>query len=412
MTQKKKLLIISTYKTPCGIAAFTETLETYLEDQYDVEIGVLDQFVLKSKVQRLEKAGDALIEQICAKARNADVVNLQWEPGLLGGTYKQILRRFEKILRSNKNMIVTVHTVLSEEKFSAIDFFKILRHSRFEAIRYISNNIRLYGNKTYEILKKNSDENPNFRLIVHTKREHRYFKEAIGIKNVYDAPLGYIRKNWRETLTAKAAELRQSWEQDYGTGKVFIGFFGFLTDYKGIGTTIKAMRFLPENYVLLIYGGVHPALMHAGEGVSPYVKQIMKLVYPDDATKGKKKSLDNKSLIDRVQFLGAPADYEFAAAIKGCDINVFPYVEIGQSASGPVSQTVELGKKTIVSNNKMFSQFDKYFPKRTYKVDVGNHIQLAQEIKRITDMEEPGQTGLPYDSERVAAFYSSIIEKN
>ena len=39
---------------------------------------------------------------------------------------------------------------------------------------------------------------------------------------------------------------------------VLIGVFGFLNEYKGIGTAIQALQHLPKNHHLLIFGGVHP----------------------------------------------------------------------------------------------------------------------------------------------------------
>lgn len=404
---RKKVLFISTYKTACGIGTFTETLETHLSEKYDVEIGVLDQYVLKGTDPRLEKAGDALIEEIISRAKTADIVNLQWEPGLLGGTKKQILRRFEKILQSAKNVVVTVHTVIPEEKLSILTLARMLKHRHFSsAVRYIAENVQGYGRKTYQLLEAASNQSENFQLIVHTPREVRFFKEAIGIKSVSAHPLSYIRKGWEDLLEKRAAEIKESFESEYGIDKKFIGFFGFLSDYKGVTTSIEAMRTLPDHYHLMLFGGVHPALIRDGEQVSPYVKQLMATVHPENTT-----SRQKKSLLQRVHFLGAPDDFDFAAAIKACDINVFPYVEIGQSASGPVSQSVELCKRTIVSSNKMFNQLEKYFPKRMVKVDVGNHLQLSQSILREIVKEEPKKDSLKYNNETLAAFYSDVFEK-
>ena len=39
---------------------------------------------------------------------------------------------------------------------------------------------------------------------------------------------------------------------------VLIGVFGFINEYKGIGTAIQALQHLPKNHHLLIFGGVHP----------------------------------------------------------------------------------------------------------------------------------------------------------
>ena len=403
---KKKVLFVSTYKTLCGIAAFTETLESHLQDRYDIDIGVLDQYILKSTNPKLITAGDKLIDDICSRAKDFDVVNLQWEPGLLGNTHRQILRRFRKLLRASPHMIVTVHTVVENPRFSTIQMIKAMRRGVTASIRFVNEMFIKYGQKTYLLLNE-ADRSDTFQVIVHTRRELRYFRQVIGLKNVYDHPLGLIRKTWGDGLKSRAQELRIKIENEFGSNKRFIGFFGFLSEYKGIITAIEALRFLPDDYVLLLFGGVHPSLHKDGQNVSPYLRKLLKIIHPSSDKAGKAK----RSLFDRVQFLGAPDDFDFAASIAVCDINVFPYLEVGQSASGPVSQSIELGKRTIVSNNNMFSELEGYFPKRTYKVDIGNHLHLAQVIKRAMADPEPEKGGLQFTTWTLADFYASVIEK-
>jgi glycosyltransferase involved in cell wall biosynthesis len=392
---KLRVQIVSTYKTACGIASFTDTIESHLRDRVNITIGRLDQYLLKSTEPALEAAGDELIAKIAAEGATADVVNLQWEPGLLGATPGQILRRFKTILKSNPNLVVTVHTVVPEPRFRPREFARKLLAARpREATRYAVHSLRSYGRETYKILG-NAERSRNLTLVVHTKREKRMFEMAMGHKKVFDHPLSYIRNGWWDSLDSEAAQIRDRLKEQYGPNKVFIGFFGFLTEYKGISTAIEAMRYLPENYVLLLYGGVHPAQIHQGESVSPYVRELM-----DKIDRSKRDRLSH-----RVRFLGSPDDFTFAASMKACDVNVFPYVEIGQSASGPVSQSIEMGKRTVVSNNKMFSELARYFPDRMAMSDVGNHIHLAQCIEDQMRREEPGTSGLNYNCSTLADFY-------
>jgi glycosyltransferase involved in cell wall biosynthesis len=402
---RKKLYIISTYNITCGIASFTDTLESYLRDKFDVEIGILDQYLLKSTNRNIAEFGDKLIDEICAKASMADVVNLQWEPGLLGANTAQILRRFKKIVSSNKKMIVTVHTVLPLRKGSVLlESLRLLRHRRLiDMVKNLRTRLFVdYERKTYKILKKASDNSENFNLCVHTPREVRFFRDVIKIKNVHAHPLSYIRKGWEEKLANRSQELRAQWEERFGYGKKFVGFFGFLSEYKGITIAIRSMRLLPDDYILLIFGGVHPGLLVEGQEISPYVQRLI-----DDINCTKNKQMD---LFNKVKFLGAPCDFDFAAAIMGCDVNVFPYLEIGQSASGPVSQSIDLLKRTIVSNNDTFKQLDNYFPDRTYKIDIGNYIQLAQMILLAMDDNEPTADGLKFSPKTLSVFYCDVIQ--
>lgn len=404
MHKKKRVMIISTYKISCGIAEYTETVESLLRDHYEIEIGVLDQFLLKSTEPHLEKAGDQLIDAITEQARSVDVVNLQWEYGQLGESRRQILRRFKKILDASPSLVVTVHTVpvvpaIPPTTTLIINCLRILRrHGIFPVVQYIAGMLRHPSRELYRLLTI-AARRQRLHLIVHTKRERRIFSEAIGIGNVHDHPLSIVRRGWEENLEAAAKRIRSELVTLYGE-RTFIGSFGFFSDYKGTLTAIEALRSLPDDYMLLLYGSVHPVSIRHGEVVSPYVEKLLNAI----------NTSKTPSLVNRVQFLGAPDAFEFAAAMKACDINVFPYVEVGQSASGVASLSVELGKRTVISNNLMFAELERYFPNRTEKTDVGNHIQLAQAIVRAMDGPEPGMDGLTYNNITMTALYAQVFE--
>src|SRR3712207_359037 len=113
------------------------------------------------------------------------------------------------------------------------------------------------------------------------------------------------------------------------------------------------------------------------------------------------------TLLDKVAFLGSPDDYEFALAMNAVDICVFPYLEVGQSGSGPVSIAVELGKPTIVSRTKAFLEFARYYPKNFEMIDIGNHVQLAQSIVRLSRPSDGAP--IAYDRNTLSAYYGALI---
>jgi hypothetical protein len=45
---------------------------------------------------------------------------------------------------------------------------------------------------------------------------------------------------------------------------------------------------------------------------------------------------------------------EFLRGMAICDAVVFPYLEVGQSSSGPISQALELGCRVIASRTHTF----------------------------------------------------------
>jgi len=86
-----------------------------------------------------------------------------------------------------------------------------------------------------------------------------------------------------------------------------------------------------------------------------------------------------KNIGARVHFLGAQTDEGFARAMAVCDHVVLPYLEVGQSASGPMTISVEMGCRVIAARNHAFLQFARYYPAIEF-FDIGNHLELAERI--------------------------------
>ena len=78
--------------------------------------------------------------------------------------------------------------------------------------------------------------------------------------------------------------------------------------------------------------------------------------------------------------MGAPEDADFLSGMAICDTIVFPYLEVGQSASGPISLALELGRRIIASRNHTFLEFAAYHPDTIEFFDIGNHLELASRI--------------------------------
>ena len=429
-TGRPRLLLISTWQIPCGIAHTAETVHTRLRDDFDIEVFALDQYIFrgdgKAQHAAAEKAMDALCERIAA----ADVVNLQWEPGLLAPNTADSLRRFRRIVGTARNMVITVHTVLPVDKWSPRETLGILRrHGPFAAIRHARQVSQSNGRRYYEALRAAQDVG-NLTLVVHTKREVRFFRDVAGIRDVRDHPLSHIPVDWWETLEADRAERRQALEAQFGQDRVFCGFFGFLSPYKGIETAIEAIKRLPLNHVLLIYGQVHPSNVRKGHGADAYLQSILKAVDESNKLSGLKAVLEDAPLdalpadvkenlgnlvltelnqSTRIRFMGSPDSYDFAVNMAACDVCVFPYLEVGQSASGPAAIAVEMGKPVLASTSKTFVEMNKYFPDRMRFFDIGNFIQLAQFIETGAPWSDLDRQELRYDGASLGAFYRKAL---
>jgi len=78
--------------------------------------------------------------------------------------------------------------------------------------------------------------------------------------------------------------------------------------------------------------------------------------------------------------MGALGDAAFLTGMALCDAVVLPYLEVGQSSSGPISQALELGCRIIASRTHTFLEFAEYHKDAIEFFDIGNHLELAERI--------------------------------
>jgi hypothetical protein len=72
---------------------------------------------------------------------------------------------------------------------------------------------------------------------------------------------------------------------------------------------------------------------------------------------------------------------------------VFPYLEVGQSSSGPISQALELGCRIIASRTHTFLEFAEYHKDAVEFFDIGNHLELAERLSARPQFS--ARSGLP-----------------
>jgi glycosyltransferase involved in cell wall biosynthesis len=132
---------------------------------------------------------------------------------------------------------------------------------------------------------------------------------------------------------------------------MLIGVFGFLNEYKGIGTAIQALQYLPPNHHLLIFGGIHPQEIVPRQPRHPYISSLFDGAYMDTtlyeqlngsraqgapplviaADKGLRELLGThpRDLSARIHFMGALGEADFLSGMTICEAVVFPYLEVG-----------------------------------------------------------------------------------
>jgi hypothetical protein len=128
--RKRRLAIVSTYDELCGIAAFTRSLVRIFEDDFDLEVFDLDQFLLCQTDRRSRRRADGYFRAICARLAEFDIVNLQLEFGILGGTRRDSLRRLRWLCEAAPQFTVTFHTVPRRQPIDWEDVFGRLSRLR------------------------------------------------------------------------------------------------------------------------------------------------------------------------------------------------------------------------------------------------------------------------------------------
>jgi glycosyltransferase involved in cell wall biosynthesis len=410
---RKRLALISTGDDLCGIAAYTRSLEKQLSSVFEVTVFNLDQYLLRSTHGRVRKFADRHIQDTCREIRDYDSVNLQLEHGTLGRSCQDIHRRVSWILRAAPRLSVTFHTVFQCEAFNYREYLREIFRCNFAkaiAMRAQYTREHLLSAGVASRLRRAQRFKP-VSLIVHTRRDLAHMKYVHGMRNVHDHPLAFLSLAEAQQIRRTASRRQFPVLDPIPQECKLIGVFGFLGRYKGLDTVVRALHHLPKDYHLLIFGGVHPNEIKLHQPIDPVVSGLFEAGYVDTsvaeriranagasapavsvAVDGSMRDLlieHPKDLSDRIHFLGPQSDADFLSGMAVCDAVVFPYLEVGQSSSGPISLALELGCRIIASRTHTFLQFARYHKEMIEFFDIGNHLELAGHL-RARPQYEPG----------------------
>ncbi len=395
---RSRIAIVSTYDELCGIAGYTRALEKQLAPYADLKIFDLDQYLLKGKHRRLRQLADQHIKEIASELRGFDSVNIQLEHGTLGRNSREIMRRFRMLADAAPALSVTFHTVMVSEGFPFELVGRHLVKGKFPSIgkaidMAIKSHVLSHG--IYGRLRRLQGKKP-VSIIVHAKRDARMMRDAFRLKNVYHHPLSFISRDDAVATRQRTSRSDFPLIETLPAEARLIGTFGFLSSYKGFETAIRAMKFLPDNYHLLIFGGIHPQGIRREQPIDPYIFKLLQTARigqtPLDHLKESGVALSPggdverligehpETLQNRVHFMGALSDDQFFSAMALCDAAVFPYMEVGQSSSGPISIALEMGARVIASRTAAFRAYARYHPDMIEFFDIGNYAELANRI--------------------------------
>jgi glycosyltransferase involved in cell wall biosynthesis len=385
----------------CGIAGYTRALEQQLRLHAQITVFDLDQYLLRSRHKRVQRLADRHIKEIAARLPEFDSVNIQLEYGTLGRTPKQIVRRFMRLVKAAPAVSITFHTILGREPLDWAAVGRSLITGRiFRMFQMIGSfrRDRDLAASIYRLLRARQ-RTRTVNAIVHTARDARLLRDVFRIRNVTHHPLSFIAADQAERIRMNAARDQFPVLTTLPAEAKLIGSFGFLSPYKGFETAIRALHYLPEDHHLLIFGGVHPQAIKRDQALDPYIQTLLdeahigQTILDTMSEKNTPLSLHldaaSKDLLTRhpedlqrrIHFLGVHNDEAFMRAMALCDVVVLPYMEVGQTSSGPIAMALEMGCRVLASRTLAFLQFARYHPDQVEFFDIGNYAELADLIR-------------------------------
>lgn len=423
---RPRLAIVSTTNRLCGIGAYTAALAKHLAPVFDVTVLELDQYLMRGRHKRIKQQADRDIRKMCRQLAGFDAVNIQLEHGTLGRDANDILRRFSWLVGAAPTLSVTFHTLHTPPAFPTAQFVHALSRLKLRAAARIVSDHRRGGILSAGIARvlRSAQRRKPVAAIAHNGRDRRELKHLYGIDIVQDHPLAFLSEAETTAIRTRPAHRDFPILNEIPTGSKLVGVFGFLNDYKGLGTAIRALRHLPDNHHLLIFGGVHPNEIVKGAPIHPYLATLYGEAYADATPYGEIRDGEVRLTVaadrglaeligphprdvsSRIHFMGAPDGDGFLSGMACCDVVVLPYLEVGQSSSGPISQAVELGCRVIASRTHAFLGFAEYHPNAVEFFDIGNYLELAKRIR--AGRQFPPRRGLPtHNIETNRAVYAA-----
>ncbi|NJL38416.1 MAG: glycosyltransferase [Leptolyngbyaceae cyanobacterium SM1_4_3] len=246
-----KIVQISTWKTSCGIAGYTKGLvEGFLKENIHCEVLPIDVKKLKYMTRYEIKEH---FQELALKASIYDIIHVQHEFSFFSGAYgtKESLEMFAVFLHSlcssGKKVFVTFHT----EPF-------LIESSRLGIKQFLKKTVlQLYWKQKIASM---FNSKKNLSAIVHTKNSRRVFIDS-GLKS---SKIFLVKQGVTISHPDNAAQMqfeeKAIIKQELGFSKtsVILSMFGFISEYKGYLTALRALLSLPDHYCLIIVGKPHP----------------------------------------------------------------------------------------------------------------------------------------------------------
>lgn len=352
---KIRILHFSSRHEDCGVARYLGHHIKGMEEVPHIENDYFDVSPYEThnmSERNLTKMSDDLYK----KLKEYDVLHIQHEFALYG--HDSFRRIVEAAKRAHKKIVISVHSSPALHGASAkprpkgigprgmVAYLRKLRHHRHFLHNYMeplrmADAVLAHNGPTIDALK---------RLGV---RPDRLYKVIHPVPKVSEAPV----------TDEIAANLRKN------SDDIVYCTTGFIHRHKGVVESIKALKFLPDNYKLAVLGG-----MKADNDDVAFYDKVTDLI-------------DTLGLRDRVYITGfiPGSDDSLSSYMRACDICVFPYspVYYGSTSSGPMNLAFANGLPVVAYPTAAIKELAQSSDGAVVLCESFAYYELARELKRV-----------------------------
>lgn len=346
-----RILHFTTWDDTCGIAGYARDLVGALDDRGVVN-GIYP--VNRAALRSLSFEGTkAWLNAFADRARGYDAVHIQHEFSFFGPLERMpepnelFFGLLDRLQKDRTPTVVTFHTepYFVPRRPTPMQRLRKLRHGgyhRWKAERYL-------GAKT-----------TGLRALVHAEKTRAsLIGSGVNPDLVRVIPMGVKPRAEAVNKLSKAeAKARLGLPPD----GILLTLFGFVSEYKGHLTALRAMLNLPEKYALAVVGGPHP------EG--------------NDGTFDKVLTARRKIGKHRLLVTGFVNFDELDLYHAATDINLAPYQDATQSGSAGITWAIGSGRPLIATDIPCFRELNVRRPIMELTT-VGRPGELAWHIERL-----------------------------
>ena len=242
-----KVLHLTTWRTPCGVADYAEHMVGHLE-KLDIRGHVHALSIPDMKLMAPEEIQD-VFREFLQLTPGFDLVHIQHEFSFFAGPdgINRSIANFSRLLRllstTRVPIVVTFHTDPD---------FKIRKQRIRGRVRAL-----FYAHYwRWKVSPFFQAKHPSCRAVVHTRKSRlALLRTGFAAANVRIVPMGCPERD-----QAALSRPRHDAKEQLGlpTDCILLSIFGFVAAYKGHKWAVRALKILPPQYHLAIVGGLHP----------------------------------------------------------------------------------------------------------------------------------------------------------